>query len=319
MNGVFDLLPPQASRHAQTVDLLIGSFGAMVAVLTLPIFVLLVAFAIRYRRSRGGVNRDHAPNRNLWVELSWSVVPFLLTIGFFIWSTALYVDLRTPPRDSFTINVVAKQWMWKFQHPDGTAEINALHVPSGTDVRLMMTSRDVIHSLYLPALRIKQDVLPDRYTELWFHADRPGSYPLRCAEFCGADHSVMGGRIIVMPVDDYAGWLADAGSFGTSATLAKQGEKLFRDLGCSGCHGPASSIHAPSLAGVFGRSVGLSDGSVVVADEQYLSDSILLPNKQVVGGYGPIMPTYGNLIGPEEVNALVAYLKMLDDPEGEAQ
>jgi len=318
MIGGLDLLPEQASRHAAKLDLLFGSFGALVALLTLPVFVLMVLFAIRYRTTHE-VNREHAENHNLWIELSWSIIPFLLTVAFFVWATSLYFDLRTPPPGAYTINVVAKQWMWKFQHPDGTAEINELHVPANTPVRLVMTSRDVIHSLYFPALRIKQDVLPGRYTEQWFEADGPGTYPLRCAEFCGTDHSVMGGQLIVMNPGDYAQWLEDEGSFGTSATLTQQGERLFRDLGCSGCHGPASAVKAPDLAGVFGRPVGLSDGSVVLADEQYLHDSILLPNSQVVGGYPPIMPTYGNLIEPEQVNALVAYLKLLDQPEGIAE
>jgi len=315
MIGPIDLLPPQASAHAGKLDLLFGSFGAMVALLTLPVFVLMVIFAIRYRTTNE-VNRDHAENHNLWIELSWSIIPFLLTVGFFVWATSLYFDLRTPPPDAYRINVVAKQWMWKFQHPDGTAEINELHVPANTPVRLVMTSRDVIHSLYLPAMRIKQDVLPGRYTEQWFEANGPGIYPLRCAEFCGTDHSVMGGRLIVMNPGDYAEWLEDEGSFGTSATLAQQGERLFRDLGCSGCHGAASTVKAPDLAGVFGRPVGLSDGTVVLADEQYLHDSIMLPNSQIVGGYPPIMPTYGNLIEPEQVNALVAYLKLLNPIEG---
>lgn len=319
MSGWVQLWPTQLSRHAEEVDLLIGSFGVVVWLLTLPIFVLLVAFLLRYRRSHQGIDRDHAPDRNLWFELSWSVIPFLLTIGFFIWATALFLETQRPPADAFTIHVVGKQWMWKYQHPSGVGEINTLHVPANTPVRLLMTSRDVIHSVYIPALRIKMDVLPGRFTEMWFTAENTGTYPLRCAEFCGADHSVMGGNLVVLPPAGYARWVAMQGRQGTDATLAGQGEQLYRQLGCSGCHGPAATVKAPPLAGVFGRPVGLEGGRTVIADEQYLADSIRLPNKQVVGGYPPIMPTYERLIAPEQVNALLAYLKTLRAPEGTPQ
>lgn len=315
----FSLWPPQLSRHAERVDLLIGTFGVMVWLLTLPIFVLLVVFLLRYRRSRTAVNREHPVDRNVWLEISWSAIPFLLTIGFFIWAAALFLDTQRPSADAFTIHVVGKQWMWKFQHPSGVGEINTLHVPANTPVRLQMTSQDVIHSLYVPALRIKMDVLPGRFSQLWFTAENTGAYPLRCAEFCGADHSVMGGRLVVLPRAGYAQWVAAQGRQGTDTTLADQGGRLYRQLGCSGCHGPAAIVKAPPLAGISGRTVGLANGQVVIADEQYLADSILLPNKQVVGGYPPIMPTYANVIAPDQVNALVAYLKTLGAPQGSPQ
>lgn len=308
MSGGILFWPPAASHHAEQVDLLIGSFGAMIWLLTLPVFVLMAWFTIRYRRSKD-VNRDHAPTRNLWVELGWSIIPFILTLGFYVWATMLFLDIYRPPADAVPIHVVAKQWMWKFQHPDGAREINALHVPAGRPVKLIMTSEDVIHSFYVPALRVKQDLVPGRYTSLWFDAEKPGRYPLRCAEFCGTDHSVMGGMLIVMPPQDYAAWLARNRDGGTDGTLAQAGARLFRDLGCSGCHGAASAVKAPPLGGIFGRPVALSSGDTLIADDQYLSDSILLPNKQVVAGYDPIMPTYGNVLRPEQVNALVAYLK----------
>lgn len=308
MSDRFFLWPVQASEHAGKVDLLIGSFGVMVWLLALPVFVLMAFFAIRYRTGRD-VNREHASSGNVWLEASWAIIPFILTLVFLVWATALFFDLRRPPAGAMTINVVAKQWMWKYQHGEGAREINDLHVPVDRPVKLVMISQDVIHSLYVPALRIKQDVLPGRYTMMWFTADRPGVYPLRCAEFCGTDHSVMGGRLIVMRPQDYVDWLARNRDGGEDETLAATGARLFRSAGCSGCHGAASAVHAPPLEGLYGRAVGLADGRTLIADEQYLHDSIMLPNKDVAGGYRPIMPTYGNVLQPEQVNALVAYLK----------
>jgi cytochrome c oxidase subunit 2 len=206
--------------------------------------------------------------------------------------------------------------MWKFQHPGGQGEIDMLHVPTGQPVRLTMTSQDVIHSLYIPALRIKQDVLPGRYTDLWFTADRPGTYHLFCAEFCGTDHAVMGGGFVVMPPSDYAAWLAGQASGGS---LAVAGGVLYRRLGCGACHAPGASVSAPTLNGLYGSSVTLADGSHVAADDQYLHDAILAPNAAVTAGYKPIMPSYRGAIGEEEVTKLVAYLKTLHSVPGRQQ
>jgi len=311
MSHSVDLWPVQASAHAGEVDLLIGSFGALVFALSAPVFLLLVVFAVRYRHGRRA-DRTHKLDRNIWLEVSWSIIPFLLIIGFFVWSTFLFSQLRRPPADSFVINVVGKQWMWKFQHPSGAREIDELHVPVGTPVRLIMTSQDVIHSLYIPALRIKQDVLPGRYTSMWFEATRPGVYPLRCAEYCGAEHSRMIGRFVALSQADYSEWLETTDA---SRDLAAQGETLFRRFGCSGCHTPGSSVHAPSLAGLYGSPVPLSDGRVILADEQYIHDSILLPNRDVAAGYRPIMPTFANVLSEEEVMLLGAYIKSLGGAE----
>ncbi|VWX47351.1 cytochrome c oxidase subunit II [Novosphingobium sp. 9U] len=306
------LWPTAASAYAREVDLLIGSFGALVLLLSAPVFVLMAWFMLRYRKGRRA-DRSPSEDRSIWIETSWSVIPFLLILGFFFWSTKMYLTERNPPDTAMTINVIAKQWMWKFQHTEGAREINDLHVPSDRPVRLTMTSQDVIHSLYVPALRIKQDVLPQRYSQLWFTADKPGVYPIRCAEYCGTDHSEMIGRLIVQRPEDYARWLAHSD---TDAGLAQRGERLFVKLGCSGCHGPASPVHAPRLEGLYGSVVALSDRRVIRADDQYIHDSIMLPNKDIAAGYQPIMPPYGNLIGEEEVLQLVAYIKSTKaDPE----
>lgn len=300
--------PEQASAHAVSVDWLIASFGAMVWLLTLPVFVFMILFVWRYRRTQT-VNREHAPTHNMWVELSWSGIPFILTIIFYIWATSLYADLRAAPANPLTINVVAKQWMWKFQHPEGPREINNLHVPAGQPVKLVMTSQDVVHSLYFPALRIKEDVVPGTYTMLWFNANKPGRYPLRCAEFCGADHSTMGGALIVMDGADYTEWLDQRQGEHNNPAPAEQGARLFRQNGCAACHNRSNNAFAPALTGLFGTPVSLSGGAKMIADERYLRRAIMLPNAEVVMGYRPIMPSYANTFDEEQINALIAYLK----------
>jgi cytochrome c oxidase subunit II len=203
---------------------------------------------------------------------------------------------------------VAKQWMWKFQHPGGQREINELHVPIGRPILLTLASQDVVHDLYVPVLRLKQDVVPGRYTSLWFNADTVGTYRLECSQFCGADHALMGGYVHLLAPSDYARWLEQAG---TDMSLASQGAALFRTRGCSGCHGAAATVKAPKLEGLFGHEVPLADGSVVTADEQYVRDSILLPHAQVAAGYPDIMPSFQNVLGEDDVLKLVAYIKSL--------
>jgi cytochrome c oxidase subunit 2 len=198
--------------------------------------------------------------------------------------------------------------MWKAQHPGGQREINALHVPAGQDVRLVMASQDVIHSFFIPALRIKQDVVPGRYETMWFRADKVGRYHLFCAEYCGTDHAHMGGWITVMNPREYADWLQAQGG---QQTLAAQGEQLFRRYGCSGCHEPGGTVRAPNLHGVFGGPVPLSDGSVVIADEAYVRDSILDPKGQVAAGYAPVMPTFAGQVSEDDLAKLVAYIESI--------
>lgn len=303
----FELWPPAASHHARQVDLLIAGFGTLVWLLALPVFVLSLYFMIHYRRGRQA-DRRHPPPGNIAMEAAWAIIPFMLVIGFYVWSTGLFFELRAAPADALAIDVVARQWMWKVQHASGAAEINALHVPADKPIVLTMTSQDVIHSLYLPALRIKQDVIPGRYTTLSFMADRAGTYPLRCAEFCGTDHSAMIGELVVMTPGDYAAWIDRASG---AETLAAQGAVLFGRFGCSGCHSPQASVRAPALDGIYRASVPLADGRVIRADAQYLHDSIVLPNRDVAAGYAPIMPTYGHLLSEAEIGKLVAYLKAL--------
>jgi cytochrome c oxidase subunit 2 len=302
------LWPEQASSYAVQVDWLVIAFTAMMAFFVLPVFVALWLFIFRYRRGQAA-DRDHRPESDLRVELTWIVLPFMAALTIFGYSALLFFQARTPPADALEIQVTARQWMWKFQHDGGQREINTLHVPSGRPIKLTMISGDVIHSLFFPALRIKQDVLPGRYTMLWFQTLHSGTYQAYCSQFCGTDHAAMLAKLVVMTPADYQDWLQGSGS---AEDLAAQGRVLFRQFGCSGCHADqADAGLAPPLEGLFGRQVTLADGSHVLADESYLRDSILLPQKQIVAGYKPIMPTYSNLLDEEAVQRLVAYIRSL--------
>ncbi len=305
MNGLGVPLPPEASSIASQVDVLFWVMVALCGAVALGVIVMLVFYSVRYRRG-SAADRSGRVSRSTGVELTWTLVPFAIFVAIFAWSLVLFARMQTPPDDAKTVYVVAKQWMWKTQHAGGQREINELHVPLGQPIRLTMTSQDVIHSFYVPAFRVKQDVLPGRYTQLWFTATRLGTFPLLCAEYCGLDHARMGGDIVVMKPADFAQWLsAHAGPESLSAT----GAALFRSRGCSGCHGANASVHAPDLDGLYGRVVHLSDGSAVIADDRYIRDSILLPRKQLVAGYDPIMPSFAGQLGEDEILALIAYLK----------
>lgn len=309
------LWPVAASQYAGEVDRLVFSFTGMMMFFILPVFILAALFTFRYRRG-SRVSRDHRPRGNRWLEMTWILLPFIGSMAIYLSAAKLYYQARTPPDDALEIQVVAKQWMWKFQHPGGQREIDTLHVPAGRPVKLNMISEDVIHSLFFPALRVKQDVLPGRYTQLWFNADKTGRFEGYCAEYCGTDHSHMLATLVIQPPEDYARWLEQAG---TSDSLAEQGAALFRQYGCSGCHDRASQIHAPPLEGLYGRRVALADGGSVEADDGYLRDSILLPQKQVVAGFEPIMPSFANLLDEDQVLRLVAYLKSLGAQKEEDQ
>ena len=299
--------PPAASTFAHRVDALFWTMTGASVVVTAAIAIAIVWFCIRYRRG-SGADRSGAEASDQGVEAAWIVAPLLVFFGFFAWAGWLYLDEHAPPPGALTIFVVAKQWMWRVEHAGGRQEINALHVPAGRPVRLVMISQDVIHSFYVPAFRIKQDVVPGRYNELWFDADREGTYTLECAEFCGSAHAHMGGRVVVMPPARFAAWLA-AGS--AQPSLAARGARRFRELGCSGCHAPGAAVHAPDLHGLYGNAVALADGRRVVADAAYLHDSILLPRRDVVAGYAPIMPPYAGQVDEADVLALVEYIRSL--------
>jgi cytochrome c oxidase subunit 2 len=314
MFGNFPLWPVRASTGAGDVDALYIFLLALSAFMCLAIFTMILVFATKYRRRRG-VEAEQIEGSSA-LEITWSVIPFGIFMVIFIWGAVIYFHERTPPRGASEVYVVAKQWMWKLQHQEGQSEINELHVPVGRDVKLIMTSQDVIHSLFVPAFRIKQDVLPGRYTTAWFRATKPGVYHLFCSQYCGTMHSGMIGHVVVMEPAQYQAWLSGGG---TSGSLTASGKSLFQQLGCSTCHRSDTQGRGPNLVGVFGRPVQLEDGRTVVADENYIRESILSPGAKVVNGFKPIMPVFQGLVTEEQLNALVAYVKTLNqNPSGAA-
>ena len=305
----FSLLAQSASTIAERTDLLFAALLILCGGMALLLATLIVVFSIRYRRG-AKVDRSHAPTQARVLEATWTITPLVLFLGIFVWSALDYVRMVRTPADALPVYVVAKQWMWKLQHRNGRREINELHVPLGEPVRLVMTSQDVIHSFFVPAFRLKQDVVPGRYTSLSFKETRLGEFHLFCAEYCGSEHSGMIGRVVVMTPADFARWLA-AGP--AEPGLAQRGFELFRRHGCSGCHAAGSSVHAPSLDGLIGRTVHLQDGRSLVADENYVRDSMLVPRKDVVAGFEPIMPSFAGQLDEEEIEALVAYIRSTSD------
>jgi len=303
----------QASTLASKVDMMLLVLLALSGFFVVLISGLIVFFAVRYRRG-SDADRSNAPSTSLRLEIAWTVIPLLMGLPIFVWSAAAYFDYQRIPADALEIHVVARQWMWKMEHPDGQREIDQLHVPMGQPVKLLMISQDVIHSFWVPDFRIKQDVLPGRYTTLWFEATEEGTFPLRCAEYCGTEHSRMLGEIVVLKPTDYQQWLA--GQDSGAASPAAQGEQLFTDLGCSSCHRLDDDLgRGPSLVGVFGSEVRLANGAVVLADESYLRESILRPGAKIVATYQDIMPTFEGQVSEEELISLISYIQSLQDEE----
>src|SRR5215472_2474669 len=309
MFDTFPLWPVKASTIAGNVDALYVFLLVLSTLMSVGIFTMIVVFAVRFRKRRGVEAEQIEGSTPL--EVTWSVVPLGIFMVIFLWGAAIYFQERTPPQGATDVYVVAKQWMWKLQHQEGAREINELHIPVGENVRMIMTSQDVIHSFYVPAFRIKQDVLPGRYTTAWFHATKPGTYHLFCAEYCGTQHSGMIGQVVVMEPAQYQAWLSGGSA---SGTLAETGEALFQQLGCSTCHRSDTEGRGPSLAGVFGKPVRLEDGRTLMADENYVRESILSPAAKIVAGFKPIMPTFQGMVSEEQLNALVAYVKSLSQP-----
>ena len=305
MNPLFHWLPVAASSSAARSDALLLALLILCGAMALVLAFLVLLFCIRYRAG-SRASRAHAPSRSRAVEITWTVTPLLLFFGLYGWGAWDYAALYRAPPDAMPVFVVAKQWMWTLEHANGRREIGELHVPLGQPVRLVMTSQDVIHSFFVPAFRIKQDEVPGRYTSLWFTPTVAGEYHLFCAEYCGTQHATMRGTIVVMNPADFARWLQQ----GTAQPgMAERGFELFRRHGCSGCHAAGSSVHAPSLNGLLGRTVHLQDGSSLVADENYLRDSILLPRKDIVAGFKPIMPSFAGQLNESDLLALIEYIR----------
>ncbi|KIF79935.1 cytochrome B561 [Noviherbaspirillum autotrophicum] len=305
MNGAFHLLPPSASDAAGRYDTLMLVEFLVTGFVALGVAFMIVYFSVRYRRD-SDADRSAAPAGGRKLEIAWIAIPLLLFLCAFAWAAYDYARLYRDPPGAMPVFVVAKQWMWKLEHANGRREIDELHLPLGQPVKLVMTSQDVIHSFYVPAFRIKQDVVPGRYTTISFTPTEAGEFHLFCAEYCGTEHAAMRGRVVVMRPDQFAAWLQQGDA---REGMAARGFALYRRYGCSGCHEAQSSVHAPDLHGLLGRTVHLQDGRSLVADEAYVRDSVLLPKKEVVAGYAPIMPSFAGQIAEEDLLAIIEYLR----------
>ncbi len=309
------LFPPQASTTAWHVDALYTYLLVVSVVMTVLIFAVIGIFAIKYRRRSPDDPMPKPIHGSVPLELTWSVIPFLFMLVMFAWGTKLYFENYTPPRDALDVYVTGKQWMWKVQYPDGQREIDELHVPTGRPIKLTLASEDVIHSFFIPAFRLKHDVVPGSYQTYWFEATEPGRYHLFCAEYCGTNHSRMIGWVTVMDPVSYQNWLAAGAS---SPSMAEQGEKLFEKYGCVTCH--VTNHTGPPLNNLFDHPAQMSDGRTVVADEPFLRESILNPNAKVARGYKPnVMPVYQGQIDEEGLLQLIVYIKSLSQPQTNSQ
>src|SRR6187455_2736251 len=307
MSTPFPLFPPNASTVAGEMDLLYLFIFLVSAFFTVLVVALIGYFTVKYRRlTPDAVGADI--HGSLSLELTWTFIPFLLSMVMFGWGASLFFRLATPPANSMEIFVVGKQWMWKVQHPEGVREINELHVPTGRPVRITLGSEDVLHDFSLPAFRVKVDAVPGKLTTMWFEATQVGTYHIFCAEYCGTKHSGMIGQVIVMTPQDYEAWLSGGRSTGTAV---QNGERLFSDLACITCHKSDSTGRGPSLLGVFGSTVELADGRKVVADENYLRESVMNSQAKIVKGYQGIMPAFQGMVSEENLMQLIAYIKTL--------
>jgi cytochrome c oxidase subunit II len=304
----FSLFPTQASTLAPEVDNLYLGIVAITAFFAVVVVIFVVYFAIKYRDDTG--DKVGAPiTGSVPLELGWSLIPFFISIGIFVWASVVFFHIVRAPDQTLDIYSTGKRWMWRFQHIDGQREINELHVPVGRPVRVVFTSEDVLHDLFIPAFRVKADAVPGRYSAIWFEPTQVGEYHIFCAEYCGTRHSGMIGTVYVMEPADYQAWLSGGGL--TGGSMLQQGEALFTQLACVTCHLPDGTGRGPSLVGVFGSVVTLENGSMVTADESYLRESILMSQAKTVKGYEHVMPTFQGLINEDGVAALIEYIKSM--------
>ncbi len=311
MSENFPLFPEQASTFAWQVDYLYFLLLALSAFFAVAIFFFLVLFSFKYRR-RSEDERPRPSEDSIALEVTWSIIPLILSLAVFALGAGVFFRMYRAPENAIDIYVVGKQWMWKVQHPEGKREINELHVPVNQPVRLTLASEDVIHAFSVPAFRIKRDVVPGRYNTMWFEATKAGEYRLFCAEYCGTQHSGMTGRVVVMEQDEFQNWLSGGAS---GETMVEAGSRQFQQLGCETCHKESDQGRGPKLSGIYGHPVKLTTGQEVVADENYLRNSILDPGSQVVGGYKPIMPTFQGQLSEETLLQIISYIQSLSDSE----
>jgi cytochrome c oxidase subunit 2 len=304
-------LPSQGSEGAVEVDRVFGFVFWVSAFFFVLIVALMVLFVIRYRRRPGREEAEPSPRHNTPLEITWTAVPILIVIVIFIWGFKVYLDINTPPANSYEVLVTGQKWKWLFTYPNGHVDEN-LHVPIATPIRLVMTSEDVIHGFYIPAFRLKRDVVPGRYVKLWFQATKPGEYQIYCTQYCGTGHSDMWAKAVVHEPGGFERWLEDASNFLAKMSPAQAGERLYRTRGCAQCHsvdGKAGT--GPTFKMLFGHQVPLDGGKTVVADENYVRESILEPQATIVAGFQPVMPTFKGRLKDQEITAIIEYLKTL--------
>lgn len=311
----FHLFPPQASTTAQQVDALYFTLILISLFFMAVVFLPILYFCIKYRRGSSADRSNPSEGSNL-IEIGWTTLPTVMGLALFAWGAVDFFRIERKPDNALDVQVVGKQWMWKVQHAEGKREIDELHVSVNRTIALTLTSQDVIHSFFIPAFRVKQDVVPGKYTSEWFKPTRTGEYHLFCSQYCGTQHAQMVGRVVVMQPQDYERWLKTGEQ---TESIVRTGERLFHDRGCSGCHAPNSTFHAPLLEGLYRKPVPLSDGTMVTADDQYLRDSILQPAKQISAGYENIMPSFSGRLSEEEIMQLIAYLKAIGQEESPEQ
>lgn len=302
------LFPDQASSFAWQVDYLYFYLIAISVVFTIPIVAAIFFFAVKYREKEKFATPEEI-HGSMVLETVWSIIPFIISMTIFLGGAIVYFHQYTMPTDTMNVYVVGKQWMWKLQHETGQREINELHIPINTKVKLTITTEDVLHNFAVPAFRTKVDAVPGRFTYLWFEATKPGKYQIYCAEYCGLNHSGMIGWVYAMEPRDFDNWLEGnvAGQ-----TPVEQGRDLFENkLGCASCHSGGAQQRGAELAGIYNKEVRLVGGQTVIADDEYIRNSILNPGAQIVEGYQPIMPTFKGQITEEQLVALVAYVKSL--------
>jgi cytochrome c oxidase subunit 2 len=272
------------------------------------ITVLMGVFVWKYRGRRGqGTTATH--DHNTALELTWTIIPTLIVVAIFWIGFETYLNMATPPQNAMTIQVTGQKWKWLFTYPNGWVD-ESLHVPVDTDVALVMTSEDVIHSFYVPAFRVKKDVVPGRYNRLWFNAREPGEYQAYCTEYCGTDHSAMLATVVVHEPGGYETWLADASNLFDKYTLPEIGEIYYTKFGCKSCHSlDGTRVIGPSFKGIWEAEHVLVDGSRVIVDENYIRESILEPQAKVVAGYDPVMPTFKGRFKDEDITAMIEFIK----------
>ncbi|MCX6379038.1 MAG: cytochrome c oxidase subunit II [Armatimonadetes bacterium] len=313
--------PPEASTFAREIDVLYLVTWLLTILFLGIVVAMLGVLAFIYRR-KSKADRSHPIHTHHGIELAWSIIPMLLGLVIFVWGAKLYADAYKVPDNAEEIFVVGKQWMWHIQHTNGIRENNTLTVPTGRPFKLTCISQDVIHSFFIPAFRIKRDVLPGSYTSAWFEATLPGKYHLFCAEYCGTEHSRMTGTVNVLTPEDYQRWLDQKGSKEEvepkavrAKTMEEEGQEIFETVGCSNCHTPDTTPRAPSLYAIYGKKRQMQNGEILTADRNYLRTNILQPNDKVTAGYEATMPVYQGNLTEEQVNSLLAYIKSLGTSE----